>query len=187
MAASRRPEERRDLQDDQEEAGAVLQDADLALARALARADRNVRDGEPGLEAAQRDRRRVRKRVRQQVQELHKGLFTSGPETGGEVRDLVARHYGGEQVQKLVSQAAIHAGVCIRTSCTDHEIISILDFIQQSRYIAIIVLSIRIHENDHLTRCMPGTGLDSGTISQVIQVAHHRRACICSDERRFIL
>jgi len=69
----------------------------------------------------------------------------------------------------------------VHLACPHHHVITIINFIKQALYIFRGVLTIGIHEYQHLTLCVSCAGLDGGTITHGVNMRDNLDLVLSAD------
>ena len=86
-------------------------------------------------------------------------------EATGQILYLETGHTAGQPVVERIGRAAVHAGLAGPIARTDHHVVTLGQLVQQARNAGRIVLSVGIHEYDHLALGRARTPLDRRTVT----------------------
>ena len=166
---AQRAEERHDLQDDDEELGAVAGEPDLRRADALPGIGRLERHVVPGLDERQRRRRRRREPVRQQVEELAQALAAGAAKPRRQVRNVPAGEIAGKPVEHRVAGPPRGRRLGGRPPRANHEVV-LPEARDDSARILGPMLSIAVDDHDELAGGAADAALHRGAVALVVRV-----------------
>ncbi len=129
----------------------------------------------------------VRKTVRQQVEELSEMPGPHSPEARSKVVDSMSRHPRCEYIKNSVADAPERSRVGIGRPSSNYHVIPLTQFLKQTGNISWIMLTIGVHENQHITRCVSSPCFDSRAVPHAVRVRDYLDAVLTCDVCRFVL
>lgn len=178
---------RRDFENDQQEADAVLQRPDVAaIAHALGYRNWDVSHRISTTEERHGAGGRVAEAVRQQVQELAELVCPHRAEARGKVVDLVAGHVAGQAVVERIGQPPVHAGLAAAVTGAHHHIVAFGQLGEQLGNMVGAVLTIGIHEHQGVSSCGAGAALYRRAVAHGVRAAEYADAALQADCRGLV-
>lgn len=178
-------QQRRDLQDDQKETGAVRDQANLAFPDTAVGFDRHVRQAVSLVDNAHGDGRGIGERVGQHGNKLAGNFRFDRPEARGQVLYFSFADIGREKVVEAIGHIPMEVRFRVAGARPDNHVIP-ADFLQHRGNVFRIMLAVAVHHYKDIAFCLADARLDGRAVADIVRVRNHAGAGVFRPQGCFI-